>query len=105
MRTILAKSGFESVAGELLRADTLAFSFTQADADETRAAADLNEAIAVLAARPQVDAALARATAAMQAGFTDEAFARQVALVKERQELEARLANLMLADEDSNNIA
>tara|TARA_B100000678_G_scaffold176778_1_gene147441 strand:- start:1566 stop:3425 length:1860 start_codon:yes stop_codon:yes gene_type:complete len=105
LRTILAKSGFESVAGELLRADTLAFSFTQADADETRAAADLNEAIAVLAARPQVDAALARATAAMQAGFTDEAFARQVALVKERQELEARLANLMLADEDSNNIA
>ncbi|GAA4775344.1 DNA primase [Stakelama sediminis] len=105
LRTILAKSGFESVAGELLRADTLAFSFTQANADEARAVADLNEAIAVLSARPAVDAALAQATATVQTAFTEEAFARQVALVKEQQMLEARLANLMLADEDGRTIA
>ncbi|MBN2972065.1 DNA primase [Roseomonas aeriglobus] len=98
--TILARSGFDSMASELLRADTVRFSFTSRDADEEQARADLDEAIAVLAARPAVDAALAQATAAVADRFTDEAFARQVALVKERQALEARLANLMLDDKE-----
>ena len=100
--TILARSGFDSVAGELLRADTLPFSFTRAKTrDEARAREDLNEAIAVLVAVPAVDAALAEATQAVQARFTEDAFARQVALLKERQALETRLANLMLADEEN----
>ncbi|PKP90397.1 MAG: DNA primase [Alphaproteobacteria bacterium HGW-Alphaproteobacteria-16] len=99
LRTILATSGFDTVAGELLRADTLPFTFTQKEWDAGRAANDLGEAIAVLAARPQVDAALAEATAAVQARFSDEAFERQVALVRRKAELESRLANLMLADE------
>jgi DNA primase len=98
--TILARSGFDSMAAELLRADTLSFSFTTRDADRDRVRADLDEAIAVLVARPAVDVALAQATAAMADRFTDEAFSRQVALVKERQALEARLANLMLDDKD-----
>ncbi len=98
--TILARSGFDTVAGDLLRADTLPFSFTRRTVkDEARARDDLNEAIAVMVAQPAVDAALAEATAAMSQGG-DEAFARQVALLRKRQELEARLANLMLADED-----
>ncbi len=100
LRTILAASGFDSVASELLRADTLPFTFTQKEWDAGRASLDLGEAIAVLAARPQVDAALAEATAAVQAGFSDAAFERQVALVRRKAELESRLANLMLADED-----
>lgn len=99
LRTILAASGFDRQAGELLRADTLPFTFTQREWDAGRAALDLGEAIAVLVARPQVDAALAEATAAVQARFSDEAFERQVALVRRKAELEARLANLMLADE------
>ncbi|MBX3595554.1 DNA primase [Sphingomonas sp.] len=99
LRTILAKSGFDTVAAELLRADTLPFTFTQKDWDVGRAALDLGEAIAVLAARPQVDAALAEATAAVQARFSDAAFERQVALVRRKAELETRLANLMLADD------
>lgn len=99
LRTILAASGFDRQAGELLRADTLPFTFTQKEWDAGRAALDLGEAIAVLVARPQVDAALAEATAAVQARFSDEAFERQVALVRRKAELEARLANLMLADE------
>ncbi|MCP3731766.1 DNA primase [Sphingomonas sp. MG17] len=100
LRTILAASGFDSVASELLRADTLPFTFTQKEWDAGRASLDLGEAIAVLAARPQVDAALAEATAAVQARFSDEAFERQVALVRRKAELESRLANLMLADDD-----
>lgn len=99
LRTILAASGFDSQAAELLRADQLPFTFTQKEWDAGRAALDLGEAIAVLAARPQVEAALAEATAAVQARFSDEAFERQVALVKRKAELEMRLANLMLADE------
>ncbi|GAA0730206.1 DNA primase [Sphingomonas japonica] len=103
--TILAKSGFDQIAADLLRADTLPFSFTQPGTDAALAAADLNEAIMVMVTRPQVDAALADATTAVQARFTDEAFARQVALVQERQALDARLANLVLADEDGKTFA
>lgn len=99
LRTILATSGFEHQSVELLRADQLPFTFTQKEWDGGRAALDLGEAIAVLAARPQVEAALAEATAAVQARFSDEAFERQVALVRRKAELESRLANLMLADD------
>jgi DNA primase len=98
--TILARSGFDTMAAELLRADSLSFSFTSREVDEIRVRADLDEAIAVLVARPAVDAALAEATAAVAEDFTDAAFTRQVALVRERQALEARLANLMLDDKD-----
>ena len=100
LRTILARSGFDQMAVELLRADTLPFSFTQKDGDVARAAADLDEAIAVMAAQPAVEAALAEATAALASLGTDEAFARQQALREEKRALEARLANLILADED-----
>ncbi|GGB34537.1 DNA primase [Sphingomonas metalli] len=99
--TILARSGFEGIASDLLRADAMPYSFTMAGGDPARAREDLDEAIAILIARPEVDAQLAAATRAMQARFTDEAFERQVALVKERQALEMRLANLCQAHEDA----
>ena len=99
--TILAKSGFDSVASDLLRADTMPYSFTQSAGDPERARSDLDEAIAIMVARPEVDHALAQATMAMQAHFTDEAFERQVALVREKQALEERLANLCQANEDA----
>ncbi|MDQ2891606.1 MAG: DNA primase [Pseudomonadota bacterium] len=99
--TILAKSGFTSVASDLLRADTMPYSFTQSAGDPERACNDLDEAIAIMVARPEVDHALAEATVAMQAHFTDEAFERQVALVREKQALEDRLANLCQANEDA----
>ncbi|UVO49343.1 DNA primase [Sphingomonas sp. SUN019] len=99
--TILAKSGFETVASDLLRADTMPYSFTQKVGDAARARDDLDEAIAILVARPEVDAALAEATSAMQARFTDEAFARQVALLNEQRALDERLANLVQANEDA----
>ena len=99
--TILAKSGFETVATDLLRADTMPYSFTQATADPAIARSDLEEAIAILVARPEVDAMLVEATTAMQARFSDEAFERQVALVKEKHALELRLANLVQSNEDA----
>ncbi|MEH3047973.1 DNA primase [Sphingomonas adhaesiva] len=99
--TILARSGFDTVAHDLLRADTMPYSFTRADGDMTQARADLDEAIAILVTRPEVDAALAEATSAMQSRFTDEAFERQVALVNEQRALDERLANLVQANEDA----
>ena len=99
--TILASSGFDIIAHDLLRADQLSCSFTQKDAEPTRARDDLDEAIAILVARPEVDAALAEATATMQAHYSDAAFERQVSLVKEKQALDARLANLVQSNEDA----
>lgn len=101
--TILASSGFDSIARTLLRPDQLSCSFTQRNAEPARARDDLDEVMAILVARPEVDAALAEATAAMQSDFTDEAFARQVALVKEKQTLDARLANLVQSNEDARS--
>lgn len=101
--TILASSGFDSIARTLLRPDQLSCAFTQRNAEPARARDDLDEVIAILVARPEVDAALAEATAAMQSDFTDEAFARQVALVKEKQTLDARLANLVQSNEDARS--
>lgn len=98
--TILARSGFDSVASDFLRADTLPFSFTRSQADEARAREDLKEAIEVMVALPAVDAALAEATAALAMDGPDEAFTRQVAFSRQRRELEERLANLKLADEE-----
>ncbi len=40
----------------------------------------------------------------MMARFTDEAFERQVSLVKEKQALDARLANLVQANEDARSL-
>ncbi|WP_174296998.1 DNA primase [Sphingomonas bacterium] len=102
--TILARSGFDSIASELLRADRLPYSFSRRDADPDRVRADLDEAIAILVARPEVDAALAQATATMQADLSDETFGRQVALVKEQQALERRLVNLMQSNEDARTM-
>lgn len=98
--TILARSGFDRIAAELLRADALPFSFTARSGDAERARADLDEAIQVMVARPAIDAALADATAEMMRRLDGEALARQQALVTEQRALEARLANLMLADTD-----
>ncbi|MBJ6123111.1 DNA primase [Sphingomonas mollis] len=102
--TILARSGFGEVATDLLRADAMPYTFTQRLGDEARAREDLDEAIAILIARPEVDAQLAQATQAMQTRFTDEAFERQVALVKEKQALEMRLANLCQSNEDARSL-
>ncbi|OYX38086.1 DNA primase [Sphingomonas sp. 32-62-10] len=104
LRTILAKSGFDQMATDLLRADATPYTFTQKNAAPARVSADLHEAISILVARPEVDGALADATAALAMRFSDEAFERQVSLVKERHALEARLANLCQANEDARTL-
>ncbi len=105
--TILARSGFDSVGSDLLRADTLPFSFTRHDADVERACDDLNEAITVLATLPVVELELTNAMAAVSAAQYEADDAEYTKLVqrhgrfaRERESLEARLANLRLAKEE-----
>ena len=100
LRTILREAGFDNLVGELLRADATPYSFTRKGGDPGRACGDLDEAIAILVTRPEVDDALIIATAAAMR-FDDGAWERQAALVKERQALELRLANLCQANEDA----
>jgi DNA primase len=99
--TILVSSGYDQTVRELFRADQLRCSFTEKDADPERARADLDETIAILVARPEVVSALNEATAAMMTHCSDEAFERQISLVKESLVLESRLANLVQANEDA----
>ena len=103
LHTILGKSGFDPMVRKLLRADATPYSFNQKDANGDRARADLKEAIAILVARPEVDRALGEATSAAMR-FEDGAQERQVALVMEQRELQARLANLCQANEDARTL-
>lgn len=101
LRTALARHDCDATATALLRGDAMPYSFTQAGGDSIRAAADLDEAIAIMVAAPEIEEALAVATQAMQRHFDDAAFARQIGLVREKQALEMRLANLCDAAEDA----
>ncbi|TPG12322.1 DNA primase [Sphingomonas oligophenolica] len=100
LRTILAKSGFDSIASDLMRADTMPYTFTQEAGDPDRSRADLDEAISIMIAAPEVSAALAMIDRE-EATVCADAFERQVALVREKQALEDRLANLCQANEDA----
>ncbi|WP_414899479.1 DNA primase [Sphingomonas flavalba] len=100
LSTILATSEYNDVAHELLRADSLPFSFTRKDAEPEKARVDLDEAIQVMVSRPEVDAALHAATGRLQARFDDETFAEQQRLLGLRGDVERRLANLMQGGED-----
>ena len=100
--TILATSGLGQITDELLRPDQTPYSFTQDGADPKRASLDLDEAIAILVSRPEVDAALQAATAACEAATSDAAFERQMELLREQRALEERLANLIQANNDAD---
>lgn len=99
--TILGSSGLGQITTDLLRADATPYSFTQDNADPERASADLDEAIAIMVARPEVDAALAQATSELEISTSDEAFQRQMELLREQRALEVRLANLIQANNDA----
>ena len=105
LRSILTGSGFDGIAAELLRADAMPYSFCTAESDPARASADLDEVVKVMVAEPEVNQALAEATAEMKQHFTDEAYARQIACVLEKQALESQLANLCQANEDARAAA
>ena len=99
LATILAATEFNHIARELLRADSLPFSFAKKDAEPDKARHDLDEAIQVMVWRPEVDAALAAATSRLQVRFDEATYSEQQRLLGIRGEVERRLANLMQGDE------
>jgi len=99
--TILRQYGAEGLAESLGQKRGLAFSFTRASGDPERARRDLVLAVDVLAARPELDAAYAAATARLKEAFDETTFAEQVRLRAEREELDRRLAQLVLDGEPS----
>jgi DNA primase len=102
LTTILRASEFDALARDLLRADSLPFSFTRKDAEPERARAELAEAIQVMVERPELDAALAAATARLKESFDETTYEEQQRLLEMRVDIDRRLANLMQDDEGAN---
>ncbi|MGK2909236.1 MAG: DNA primase [Sphingobium sp.] len=93
--TILGTGELYNRAKGLLRADALTFTFTRRKADGTRARRDLDEAIRVIAAGPEIDAALANATRAMGEDLDEASFLHQQKLRELKAAHAQRLADLM----------
>ena len=94
LATILAQAGLGDVAEELQRTNGLAFSFLRSNADSDRARRDLGAAIEALAARPELDAALAAATDRLMTAPDEAGFAEQRRLRAARDEADRSLAAL-----------
>jgi len=92
--TICEQRGFGALAAQLVDVNGLAFSFTRRQADAELARRDLGMAIEALAARPELDAALAAATARLAEHWDETGFAEQMRLLEARREADARLASL-----------
>ncbi|HYI43111.1 MAG TPA: DNA primase [Sphingomicrobium sp.] len=91
--TILQSAGTKAGQERPLSSGGIGFSFTRSDAEPERAVRDLGVAIDVLAAKDEIDAALADAVERFGAG-EDEAFEDQLRLQSAREEINQRLASL-----------
>ena len=100
---ICDSAGLAAVLGELRASMGLAFSFTRSDADPQMARRDLAMAIEALAARPELDAALAAATARLAEGWDEEGLAEQQRLMAARAQADQKLAALVHDDESGDD--
>jgi DNA primase len=96
--SILAAAGLGGAVDALCKTNGLAFSFLRSDADPSRAARDLGEAIEVLVTRPLIEQALAEATARFGETNDEALFVEQQRLTREKQDVERRLMDLMQPD-------
>ncbi len=101
LETICYDNGLSAELTELRAFNGLAFSFTRDDADAAVARRDLAMAIEALAARPELDAALAAATTRLAEGGGDEGYAEQMRLMTARHDADRKLAALVQGDEDA----
>jgi DNA primase len=93
--TILGQGDLYNMAKGLLRADALTFTFTRKLADPDRARRDLREAIRVMAAGPEIEAALAQATRRVMDVMDDATLLEQQKWLSIKADHERRLADLM----------
>jgi DNA primase len=101
LETICDGQGASAILGELRAFNGLGFSFTRGDADPAVARRDLAMAIEALASRPELDAALAAATARLADGGDEEGYAEQMRLMAARREADQKLAALVQGDENA----
>lgn len=94
--TILAGNGAPAPGEGAGQRRGLAFSFTRANADPERAQRDLVLVVDMLAAQPELRAALASATTRLEQDGDEAAFAEQVRLRRELEETDRRIAALIL---------
>jgi DNA primase len=99
---ICDSAGLGGLVQELADANGLAFSFTRRQADAELARRDLGMAIEALAARPELDAALAAATARLAENWDETGFAEQTRLLGARREADQKLAALMQGEDGDN---
>jgi DNA primase len=99
LASILTEAGLADAAEDLQRTNVLAFSFLRGNAESERALRDLGAAIGALATRPELDAALAAATARFNAEPDEAGFAEQLRLRAARDAADRSLAALA-QDED-----
>ena len=97
--TILGVRELYNDAKGLLRADAFNFTFTRKEAEPDRARRELAEAIRVMIAGPEIDAALAEATRMMGETFDEASFAAQQKLRRLKADHGKRLADLMQSDD------
>jgi DNA primase len=98
--TICDSAGLAKLSKDLLNANNL-FSFTRPQAEAEIARRDLGMAIEALASRPELDAALAAATARLQEVWDEAGFAEQTRLLEARRAADQRLAALAEGDKDA----
>jgi len=96
--TILANVGLAGAMETLRTSNGLAFSFLRGNADSGRAERDLAAAVEALAARPELEAALAAVTARLIASPDEAGFAEQRRLRAARDEADRALAALAAGD-------
>jgi DNA primase len=92
--TILGEGELYNMARGLLRADTLTFTPTRKDADTDRARRDLEEVIKVMAAGPEIEAALAEATRRAMDDLSEDSFAEQQRVQRLKADHDRRLSEL-----------
>lgn len=98
--TILAQAGLGDALETNLATNGLAFSFLRSNADSTRARRDLVAAIAALARRPGIEAALAAVTERLKIAPDEAVFAEQSRLRAAREEAERALAALAAGEDE-----
>ena len=99
--TICDSAGLGALAKQLTSANGLAFSFNGRQADAELAQRDLATVIEALAARPQLDAALAQATAQLAEDWNEGGFAEQMRLRVALDEANRKLIELSHGDSDT----
>ncbi|MGH6782060.1 MAG: DNA primase, partial [Sphingomonadaceae bacterium] len=99
LATILTQVGLAGAMEALRAPNGLAFSFLRGNAESGRAQRDLAAVIEALAARPELDAALATVTARLMASPDEAGFAEQRRLRAARDEADQALA-MLAAGED-----